>query len=151
MRNLCGNNVTKLPIPMQKMAKKLILRRRKTYRIYKLQRFCSLLVFSCFKVIIKPARCEAQIRVVTFVCTTLSHKLYFFFNQMLGNWNFYIQSQFSVSKNVWIFLIFFHINLGPHFFLTSILELLYLLKWRPIFVITNIKKTFCNVWCFGKN
>ena len=121
------------------MAKKLILR-WKTYRIYKLQRFCSLLVFSCFKVILKPARCEAQIRVVAFVCTTLSHKLYFFFNQMLGNWNFYIQSQFSVSKNVWIFIIFFHINLGPHFLITSsILELLYLLKWCPIFVNTALQ------------
>ena len=51
---------------------------------------------------------------------------------------FDFQSQFSKSKIIWIFLIFFSLkntNSGPHFLLLikSIFKSLYLKKWCPIF------------------
>ena len=57
------------------------------------------------------------------------------------SWSLEVQSQFSMSKNVWIFLKDFfieNINLGPQFFVKYIFfnnfnfESILLLKWRPI-------------------
>ena len=115
---------------------KMILRRRKTYRIYKLQKVLFSISIFLFQSNSQASTLWGTNKGCGICVYNISHKLYYF----LRNWNFYIQSQFSVSKNVWIFLIFFHINLGPHFLITSILELLlYLLKWRPSFVNTTLQ------------
>jgi hypothetical protein len=55
------------------------------------------------------------------------------------------QSEFSTSKIIRIFLIFFNYesyfnSLGPHYFLlTSIFDIIYFLKTRPIFELTVTK------------
>ena len=122
MRNLCGNNLTNY----LSLCRKCFSEEEKTYRIDKLQRFCPLLVFSCFKVILKPARCEAQIRVVTFEAI---FSLFFKSNVAKEN--------FVHSKSIFYFKKFLNLSdfffkstyLGPYLiFQTSILKSLYLLK-----------------------
>ena len=133
MRNLCGNNLTNY----LSLCRKCFSEEEKTYRIDKLQRFCPLLVFSCFKVILKPARCEAQIRVVTFEAI-----FSLFFKSNVAKENFvHSKSIFYFKKCLNLSDFFFKSTyLGPYLiFQTSILKSLYLLKWHPIFVYTALQ------------
>lgn len=106
MRNLCGNNLTNYLSLCRKWQKKLILRRRKTYRIYKLQKVLFSISIFLFQSNSQASTLWGTNKGCGICVYNISLKLYFILNQTLGNWNLYIQSQFSVSKNVWIFLFF---------------------------------------------
>ena len=74
------------------------------------------------------------------------------------SWSLEIQCQFSLSKNVWIFLKDFfieNINLGPQFFVKYIFfnnfnfESILLLKWRPIGTECPGRWSFARVWTYS--
>lgn len=122
----------KLPIPMQKMAKMFAFQKKKK-TLTGLTNFKGfvlyVIIFSCFKVILKPACCEAQIRVVAFVCTTYHTSFIFYKKSNVAKLKFvHSKSIFYFKKRLNLSDFFFHINLGPHFLITSILKSLYLQK-----------------------
>ena len=70
--------------------------------------------------------------------------------------NYDFQSQFSMSKRIRIFLIFFHWRISFvehifcywHFLTTSIVKQLYLLKWHSIFDFYTSDHNFLMAWLF---
>ena len=104
----------KLPIPMQKMAKMFAFQKKKK-TLTGLTNFKGfvlyVIIFSCFKVILKPACCEAQIRVVAFVCTTYHTSFIFYKKSNMA------KLKFVQSKSVFYFKK--RQNLSDFFFISN--------------------------------
>jgi len=105
----------KLPIPMQKMAKMFAFQKKKKtltgLQACRIDNFVLyVIIFSCFKVILKPACCEAQIRVVAFVCTTY-HTSFIFYKKSNVT-----KLKFVHSKSIFYFKK--RVNLSDFFFIS---------------------------------
>ena len=99
MRNLCGNNQTNYLSLCRKWQKKLILRRRKTYRIYKLQKVLFSISIFLFQSNSQASTLWGTNKGCGIWVYNISHKLYFFYQSNVGKLKFlHSKSIFCIKK-----------------------------------------------------